>query len=347
MASDRSALRRSDYSAAEPPQDDLEALRPQPSTPATVRIERRKGERRGMEALRAEALQNIVARVEDRNFGGLRTRVQWPRALSRSRLILLAIALIAGGLAAYLATDHQPATEAVVAIAPPPAAAAPTTQILVAKTAIGMGERLGPASVEWIDWPDAQLRPEFITRSADAAAADPAVGMTGAVARFEFFPGEPIREAKLAHSSEGYLSAILDTGMRGVSVAVTADSASGGFIVPNDHVDVVLTRTTPGGEIVSQTVLSNARVLAINTRLGEAGATGAAADPSASHAETFAGEAIATLELDPTEAEIVINASRAGKLSLSLRAMTDTAEAAKIDQLNQAIRNNSPFWAPK
>ena len=66
------------------------------------------------------------------------------------------------------------------------------------------------------------------------------------------------------------LSAVLDKGMRGVSISVTADSASGGFIVPNDHVDLILTRPTPEGQ-ESETLLSNIRVLAINARLGETG----------------------------------------------------------------------------
>jgi pilus assembly protein CpaB len=170
--------------------------------------------------------------------------------------------------------------------------------------------------------------------------------MTGAVARFEIFPGEPIREQKLVHADQGYLSAVLASGERGVSVSVTADSASGGFIVPNDHVDVVLARSTSAGQI-SQTILHNVRVLAINTRLGETGKTGAPTDPADPHAEIFAGQAIATLELDPTQTEVIINAGAQGKLSLVLRSLTDSAEVDKValSPANQAIRMTSPFWS--
>ncbi len=216
------------------------------------------------------------------------------------------------------------------------------TQILVAKKAIGMGEKLSPASVEWQDWPQGAVRPEYITIAATPGAIP---DMTGAVARYEIFPGEPIREQKLARAKDGYLSAVLDPGMRGVSVSVAAESASGGFVVPNDHVDVVLTHAAALGQ-VSNTILHNVRVLAINTRLGETGTTGAPTDPANPKAEIFIDHAIATLELDATQADVIINAAQSGKLSLVLRALTDAGEVAKSEEraTNEAIRMTSPFW---
>jgi pilus assembly protein CpaB len=236
-----------------------------------------------------------------------------------SRILLIAVALVAGGLAFFLAT--RGGGEAPV-IPPTQVVQEARAQILVAKTAIGIGERLSDQNIEWQDWPELALRPEYITSSATPEAVS---DMKGAVARFEFFPGEPIREQKLVRSDQGYLSAVLDKGMRGVSIAVTADSASGGFIVPNDHVDVILTRSTPEGQS-SETILSNVRVLAINTRLGELGSTGAPDDPNNPRAEVFANEAIATLELDPGQAETVVNAVELGKLSLALRSIVDFAD---------------------
>jgi pilus assembly protein CpaB len=249
-----------------------------------------------------------------------------------SRILLIVVALVAGGLAFFLATrggDPQvsPPTTQVVQEA--------RAQILVAKTAIGMGERLSSDNIEWQDWPQLALRPEYITSTATPEAL---TDMKGSVARFEFFPGEPIREQKLVRSDQGYLSAVLDKGMRGVSIAVTADSASGGFIVPNDHVDVILTRATPEGQM-SETILANVRVLAINTRLGEVGATGAPADPNNPRAEIFANSAIATLELDPGQSETVVNAEQLGKLSLALRSIVDFAQTdAKTD-----VPRNAPI----
>ena len=304
-------------------------------------VERRKAERRGMDALRAEALQTLITKVEDKNFGGLRDRIHWARRIPMKRLVLVVVALLAGGTAAYLATQHEPA----VVVAPVEPAKAPTTQILVAKLAIGIGQRLSPATLAWEDWPEAAVRPEYITVSASPAAM---TDMAGSMARTDFVEGEPIRAQKLAPAGQGFLSAILSDGMRGVSVSIGAESASGGFVVPNDHVDVVLTRASELGGQESQTILSDVRVLAINAKLGAIGngdksASAEAADPAT---QVFENQAIATLELNPTQAELIINAGQTGKLTLMLRPIgskTDAAAAAER-ATNAAIRLASPFW---
>jgi pilus assembly protein CpaB len=233
-----------------------------------------------------------------------------------SRILLIMVALVAGGLAFYLATRGGGDT---TVVPPTEVVTEARAQILVAKTPIGVGERLSDQNIQWQDWPELALRPEYITASATPEAM---TDMKGAVARFEFFPGEPIREQKLVRSDQGYLSAVLDKGMRGVSISVTAESGAGGFIVPNDHVDVILSRASAEGQL-SETILTNVRVLAINTRLGEVGTTGAPADPNDPRAEIFANQAIATLELDPGQAETIVNAGQMGKLSLALRSIVD------------------------
>jgi pilus assembly protein CpaB len=235
-----------------------------------------------------------------------------------SRLVLLLVAIIAGGLAAFLATRGDgPRQEAV---APPPQIIEEAKdEILVAIAPIGVGERLSAKTVQWQPWPVGAVREEYITRTGTPDALDQ---VTGAVARFEIFSGDPIIEQKLVRSEQGYLSAVLEKGKRGISIAVTADSASGGFIVPNDHVDVVLTRAGGAGQ-VSETILRNVKVLAIGKRLGETGATGAPADPDNPRAEVFDDRTIATLELDPGQGELVINASKIGTLSLALRSIAD------------------------
>jgi pilus assembly protein CpaB len=303
------------------------------------KADRRRGDRRGMDALRDEALRNVISRVEDRNFGGLRNRVSWRSRLPLSRIVLLLVALVAGGIAAFLATRGSPAMIQPATQPKTEVVQEARTQILVARQAIGIGQRLSPGSVEWVDWPQGAVRPEYITMAAVPGAI---TDMTGSVVRVEFFPGEPIRMQKLAQAGEGYLSAVLDTGMRGVSVSVAAESASGGFIVPNDHVDVVLTRTSGTGQI-ADTILHNVRVLAINARLGG----GEAEDSDDAQAEVFSNTAIATLELDPTEAEVIINATTIGRLALVLRPMVDTGEASETEQRasNEAIRMSSPFWS--
>lgn len=253
-----------------------------------------------------------------------------------ARIILLVVALVAGGLAAFLVTrGGRPAPEQVVQTEVVQEA---KTQILVAKAPIGVGERLTAVSLEWQDWPEGAVRPEYVTIS---AMPDAPADLTGAVARFEFFPGEPIREAKLVRSDQGYLSAVLSEGMRGVSVGVAAVSSAGGFVVPNDHVDVVLTTQTAAGQ-QSEVILANVRVLAIGHRLGEMGATGGQEDPAtpAPTPTAFDNATIATLELNPAQAETIINAATLGQLTLTLRSVVDFNKTTVADtpSSNQTVR---------
>lgn len=251
--------------------------------------------------------------------------------MSRARILLLVVALIAGGLAAFLATRGS---------APPPSVAVteireePKSKVLVASQPIGVGQRLNASVVEWQDWPEGAVRPEYVTIS---LVPDAPEELTGAVARFEFFPGEPIREAKLARADQGYLSAVIAPGMRAVSIKVTATTGAGGFIVPNDRVDVVLTRNSDQGK-VSETILSNVKVLAIGVRLGELGKTGGTEEDEDPKSQNFTKDTIATVELNPGQSEGIINAAARGDLSLALRSVVDFNE--KIDP-NASGRNAS------
>ena len=165
--------------------------------------------------------------------------------------------------------------------------------------------------------------------------------LSGAVARTELLAGEPIRREKLGQAGAGYLSAILEPGKRAVAVPVSPRSASGGFIMPNDRVDVVLTTGAAGAE-TSSTILENVRVLAINARLGASETEAATANPAES---MFAENALATLELDPAQAELIISAAN-GMLSLVLRPTADETPSADAATraVNQNIRLTSPFW---
>ena len=232
-----------------------------------------------------------------------------------TRIVLLVIAVFAAGLAAYLATrggSQQPAQQVVQV-------EAPKTQVLVATAQIGVGQRLTPAMLVWQDWPESAVRPEYITISTIPDAPDQ---LNGTVARFEIFPGEPILETKLVHANQGYLSAVLAKGMRAVSLPVSAESAAGGFVVPNDRVDIVQTLSGDGG-MQTQTVIENVKVLAIGLRLGERGATAGPKDEQDPQSQVFQTQTIATVELDPRQATTVVTAVRKGGLSLVLRSIAD------------------------
>lgn len=299
-------------------------------------------QKRNIERWRAEVLQSVSANADDGEAGRL------SRFLKPANIALLAVALLAGGGAAFLATQPQSATvTAEVAPAPVPeptpvVVPEPMAKVLVAKANIGIGERLSDKSVEWIDWPKANLRPEFMTTE----AADADTGVADAVARFEFVAGEPILETKLTRAAEGFLSAVLDPGTRAVAVSVSAESGSGGFILPNDRVDIIHT-VSINERRVSTTILSNIRVIAINSSLGKADREAESEGEDKPKSRTFAN-ALATLSLDPRQAELVISATGSGQLSLVLRPTADVAEAQTADRsqaANEAIRLSSPFWA--
>ena len=297
-----------------------------------------KGSQESLAALREEFRRKHA--IED-DAGGPSLPSFSLGGIRASRLLLVAVAILAGGLAAWLALGRQPepAPAPVVQVAPEPPPPAPTLEVLVARQSIPVGTRLSADLLEWQKWPEETVRTEYIT---SAAAPEAVTEFGDTVARSEIIAGEPIRREKLGQAGSGYLSAILQPGMRAVSVAIGARSASGGFIMPNDRVDVVLTSSSEKGQ-VSRTILSDVRVLAINARLGNTSAQDSAPTPEEG---MFSNEALATLELNPAQAELIINATSGGSLSLVLRPISDSAgdvDAAE-QAINQSIRMTSPFW---
>jgi pilus assembly protein CpaB len=305
-----------------------------------------RGSQESLAALRAEFRRKHVENGDDTSSGPSLPSVSFG-FLKPSRIILLAVALIAGGVAAWLAVGREPdpipepaVVQQVAPAIPPPAAL--TVEVLVAKASIPVGTRLTPELLEWQKWPEETVRTEYVT---SAATPEAMTDLSGSVARLEILAGEPVRREKLGQAGAGYLSAILEPGKRAVSVSIDAKSASGGFIMPNDHVDVVLTSQTPSNERISRTILTNVRVLAVNSKLGASEEEAATASPEES---VFADQALATLELDPAQAELIINATTSGELSLVLRPTADVNETVNAAQqaINQSIRMTSPFWVP-
>ncbi len=139
--------------------------------------------------------------------------------------------------------------------------------------------------------------------------------LSGSVARAPFIAGEPIKDQKLIKISEGgVMAAILPSGMRAISTPIREETSAGGFILPNDRVDVILSHKIKVGskeQPVSEAVLRNVRVLAIGQEIenkdGEKVATGKTA----------------TLELTPQQAELLALAQSMGEISLSLRSLAD------------------------
>ena len=132
-----------------------------------------------------------------------------------ARIVVLIIALAAGGLAAYLVsgTDNKPAPAA-------PVAQLPTVDVLVAKSDIGLGQTVKVEDLQWQTWPQSTASSSFIRRS---ERPDATTQIAGSIARAPFVAGEPIREAKLVKADgSGFMAAILPSGMRAVSTEISA-----------------------------------------------------------------------------------------------------------------------------
>jgi pilus assembly protein CpaB len=228
--------------------------------------------------------------------------------------VVLGIALAAGGVAAYLASGFDNSKQAPVE----PVAQLPTVDVLVAKSDIALGQSVGPDDVQWQTWPSATASNNFIRRS---DRPDATSQLTGSIARSPFVAGEPIREPKLVRANgSGFMAAVLPGGMRAVSTEISAETGAGGFILPNDRVDVLLTKrlknaATGKDTITSEIVLPSIRVLAIDQA------------PREKDGQNAVVGRTATLELKPGQAETLARARQSGTISLALRSLVDAHKA--------------------
>ncbi len=195
--------------------------------------------------------------------------------------------------------------------------------VLVAVRDFRVGEVITPQDLAWAPWPEESANPEYLTLSANP---DAFTDISGNVVRIPIFASEPILPQKIVERGDaGVMSALVNPGMRAVSVEISAESAAGGFILPDDRVDVILTHDvellTGNGiteEIESTIILENVRVLAIDQRVAQEDGV-----------QTAIGQT-ATLELSPEDAGLVAFGERKGVLSLALRSLTDAALAGDV-----------------
>ena len=237
------------------------------------------------------------------------------------RPIQLVILLVAGAAAAGagLIATRIGTRDAVV---PQQAAVQPAEpsialeDVLVAARDIGIGKGVDADSLTWKPWPKDGLNDGYIQRSGEP---DAVTDLKGMLARSPILAGEPIRKAKLVRSDRGFLSAVLPEGMRAVAVRVNAASTAGGFILPEDRVDILLVRQKDANEAVAETILTDVRVLAIDQSVQQ---TGDDKQPS------IVAQNTATLELTPDQTELVTQAQQIGSISLALRPLVDADRPA-------------------
>ena len=262
-----------------------------------------------------------------------------------ARIIVICVAAVAAiGLALVVramgSPSKTPTAVATAAVVP----AQPMARVLVAAKDLQPGQRLSESDLAWKDWPldavnaafitdgstpllateavDAADRPAgavaSVTRAATALATGGAkADYVGSVVREPILAGEPIVSRKIVRAGDsGYMAAYLEPGMRAMAIRVTVETAAGGFILPGDRVDVLLTRETTLGNMgaqegdrskfASSTVMQNVKVLAIDqsTRAGDD--------------EQAVIGATATLEVAPRDAESLALAKSEGERDTSL-----------------------------
>ena len=272
-----------------------------------------------------------------------------------ARIIVICVAAVAAiGLALVVRAMGSPSKEPTAVATAAPVETRPMARVLVAAKDLQPGRRLDESDLDWKEWPVDQVNPAFITDGSTPipAAGEPAsdeegdakpegavaavtraatnlatggakADYVGSVVREPILAGEPIVMRKIVRAGDsGYMAAYLEPGMRAMAIRVTVETAAGGFILPGDRVDVVLTRETTLGNIgasegdrskfTSATVMQNIKVLAIDqsTRAGD-------------DEQTVIG-ATATLEVGPRDAEALALAKSEGELSLILRSYADT-----------------------
>ncbi|MEL6860966.1 MAG: Flp pilus assembly protein CpaB [Pseudomonadota bacterium] len=266
--------------------------------------------------------------------------------MSPMRLIILAVALVAAGLAAFLVrnlANQQPTVvegpsqtvERIVEIE------VSQQQVLVAKTDLRIGTLLTPEHFRWANWPESTINPAYFTQE---FAPDSMETLTGSVVKSAMWADEPIMPQKIVQKGEtGFMAALLPAGKRAVTVEISPESASAGFILPDDRVDIILTEEVEpvGGEdndgpplMVTTTILENGRVLAIDQTFGDVDGI-----------PTLTGST-ATMELTQNQAELLARAARVGTLSLTLRSAADAgfnegqalADIESLDQVNSGHR---------
>ncbi len=243
--------------------------------------------------------------------------------MSPARIIILVVALAAGlGAALLVQRPKAPAPVAKVE-------QAPTVPVLVAATDIPLGNTVTANDLRWLDWPLSSV-PAGIIRKDEAPEAEKEI--IGQVARYATLGAEPIRREKLIKTDgTGFLSAVLPSGMRAVAISTDSRGANtaGGFILPNDRVDVVSTsRSEAGGRqesYASEVILRNVRVLAIGQNVQERNGE-----------KVVVGET-ATLEIEPGQVENLAQAQKTGTLSLALRSLKDAGETTPPAQADNSM----------
>ena len=245
-------------------------------------------------------------------------------------VVLIGIALVIAGVTALLARNlvstPQVAAEGQVVVKVVDA----RMKILVAAIDMPVGHFIKAEDMVWQSWPDEKVHERYIQEDSDITMKT----LAGSVAVNLISAGEPILDNRLVKpGNRGFMAAVLPAGKRAISIRITPTSGNAGFVFPGDRVDILLTHEieiqSEGREKarLSETILRNVRVLAINQSTG-----------NASHVPSIGKTA--TLEVSPKEAEKISLIKSMGELTLVLRSLGQ-AEDDKSQQLTANLQTST------
>jgi len=220
----------------------------------------------------------------------------------KNTIVMVGIAVVFGLLAVFVAQgwlNYQAELSRKTA-APKPQAVA-TRTIVIASAPLRFGSPLAPDNLREVAWPDEAIPAGTFSTIAELTGEKRIV--LASIAR-----NEPILRTKVTGAGQkATLSAVIQDGMRAVTVRVNDVEGVAGFILPGDHVDVLLTRqSSERTNGTNDVVIQNTRVLAIDQLADDA-----ADRPQVARA--------VTLEVDTTGAQKIALAASLGNLSLMLR----------------------------
>lgn len=237
-----------------------------------------------------------------------------------TRIAVLGVALVAGVGAFFMMMNNKSGAPTQVA----QTIQEKTVRVLVADKSFQRGEHLTADAVKWVDWPEKALSEAYIT---EANGGDPAE-LEKAVARTSIIKGEPLMEAKIVRvGSSGLLAAVLQPGMRAVTMRITPETGVSGFILPGDRVDIYYSEANDSNRTATEVIFEDVRVLAINTVYAE--------NPEAPVIEGVN----ATVEMSPEDAEYFINARASrGQMSFALRSVFNDESGETKQRRDQSIK---------
>lgn len=244
------------------------------------------------------------------------------------RIVVLGVAVVAAAGAGFIAMNLS-APSAPAPVVENTSPALELDEVLVATTSLSTGSNVG-GQIRWQEWPAAAVGPDFITRSTRPEAVNE---LRETVVRSTIAQGEPVRMVKLLGADQSFMSSILPAGKRAVATEIAADTSAGGFILPDDYVDVIMTTRalSQDNTLVTETILENIRVLAIDQTIREN-----------EEGQLVQVGRTATLELTPEQAEIITAAQQiADRMTLALRSVQDVMNGGSGKDASHLLSGSS------